>query len=106
MPERRSGPVPTAAPSAWANVRLIEGDSPADQWQIDSGTPQAQISVGTDSACDWRVSAAGVAPLHLHLCWDGRRLWIAGTEAAGVRIDGEQLGAWKPISGRSCTVTP
>ena len=41
----------------------------------------ATIYVGSDPTCQWRVTAAGVAPFHWHLCWYARRLWMAELEA-------------------------
>ena len=60
-------PGPTVAPSAWASVRLIQGASKANQWQIDSSTNRAQLTVGADKACDWPVAAGGVAAIHFEL---------------------------------------
>ncbi len=95
-------PGPTVAPSAWASVRLIQGASKANQWQIDSSTTRAQLTVGSDKACDWPVAAERVAAVHFELFWDGRRLWIADThEAGGVTVDGGRLTAWQPITGRA-----
>jgi hypothetical protein len=95
-------PGPTVAPSAWASVRLIQGASKANQWQIDSSTTRAQLTVGADKACDWPVLATGVAAVHFELFWDGRRLWIADThEAGGVTVDGAKLATWQPITGRA-----
>ncbi len=94
-------PGPTVAPSAWASVRLIQGASKANQWQIDSSTTRAQLTVGADKACDWPVAAEQVAAIHFELFWDGRRLWIADThEAGGVTVDGGRLTTWQPINGR------
>ena len=95
-------PGPTVAPSAWASVRLIQGASKANQWQIDSSTTRAQLTVGSDKACDWTVAADRVAAIHFELFWDGRRLWIADThEAGGVTVDGGRLASWQPITGRA-----
>ena len=95
-------PGPTVAPSAWASIRLIQGASKANQWQIDSSTTRAQLTVGADKACDWPVAAERVAAVHFELFWDGRRLWIADThEAGGVTVDGGRLTAWQPIIGRA-----
>ena len=95
-------PGPTVAPSAWASVRLIQGASKANQWQIDSKTTRAQLTVGADKACDWPVAADRVAAIHFELFWDGRRLWIADTrEAGGVTVDGGRLTTWQPITGRA-----
>ena len=94
-------PGPTVAPSAWASVRLIQGASKANQWQIDSSTTRAQLTVGADKACDWSVAAERVAPIQFELFWDGRRLWIADThEAGGATVDGARLSSWQPINGR------
>ena len=95
-------PAPTVLPAAWARVRLLEGASRANLLHIDSGTPRAQLGVGARHGCGWQVDAAGVAPVHFELCWDGRRLWIGDTQrAGGVTIDGAPLGGWQPVSGRS-----
>jgi hypothetical protein len=99
----RRQPSPTALPPAWASVRLIDGKSSANYWRVDSGTPQAQLAVGSGERCEWRVAAGGVAPVHFQLVWDGHRLWIGDTErAGGVTVDGAVLGgAWQPLPGRA-----
>ncbi len=86
--------------AAWARIHLVAGQSPANFWQVDDGTPRAQLAVGTQRGCDWTVGAAGVAPVHFKLRWDGQQLWIADTRrAGGVTLDGAPVDDWKPVSG-------
>ncbi|HWM86568.1 MAG TPA: FHA domain-containing protein, partial [Kofleriaceae bacterium] len=100
--ERRQGPSPTSLPPAWASVRLIDGESDANYWRVDSAVPRAQLAVGTEEVCEWVVAAARVAPIHFELCWDGRRLWIGDTHrVGGVTVDGAPLHGWLPLTGRT-----
>ena len=100
MARRGQGPSPVAAPPAWASVRLVAGESGAGMWRVDSSSSQVQLSVGSQDGCDWQVTAAGVAPIHFEMTWDGRRLWICDTSGAGVTVDGAPVNGWQAITGR------
>ena len=99
---RGDGPRPTVAPDSWASVRLIQGSSSANHWQVDGSQERLQLRVGADEDCDWQVNSAGVAPAHFELLWDGTRLWISDTHGVGgLTLDGGRVGPWQAISGRA-----
>jgi hypothetical protein len=57
----------------------------------------APFSVGKHG--DWRVHARGVEAIHLYLCFDGERAYVAAaSEQARVFVPGAQVGgSWVPI---------
>lgn len=102
MAESRNGPQVRPAPTAWARVRLLKGDSAGGLWDVSSDIPEARIAIGCDPRCGWIVNGSGVAPFHFEVYWDGSVLWAGNSAGApDVRLDGEALGDWRPISGRA-----
>jgi len=88
--------------TAWARVRLLKGDSAGGLWDVSSEIAEARIAIGSDPRCGWVVNGGGVAPFHFEIYWDGNVLWAGNSAGApDVRIDGEQLGDWRPVSGRA-----
>lgn len=61
------------------------------------GSPMAPFSVGKHG--DWRVHARGVEAIHLYLCFDGERAYVAAaSEQARVFVPGAQVGcSWVPL---------
>jgi hypothetical protein len=59
----------------------------------------ATIYVGSDQRCQWQLTAHGVAPFHWHLCWYGRRLWMAelGASAGGAEVPRSYKWKMAPI---------
>lgn len=55
----------------------------------------ATIYVGSDERCQWQLTAHGVAPFHWHLCWYGRRLWMAELGATAAGADAPRSYKWK-----------
>lgn len=102
MVEQRNGPQVRPAPTAWARVRLLKGDSTGGLWDVSSDIAEARIAIGCDPRCGWIVNGSGVAPFHFEVYWDGSVLWAGNSAGADdVRLDGEPLGDWRPISGRA-----
>jgi hypothetical protein len=102
MVDPRHGPQVRPAPTSWARVRLLKGDSAGGLWDVSSDIPEARIAIGTDPQCGWVVKGSGVAPFHFEVYWDGTVLWAGNSAGApDVRVDGEPLGDWRPISGRA-----
>jgi len=102
MVDPRHGPQVRPAPTSWARVRLLKGDSTGGLWDVSSEIPEARIAIGTDPQCGWVVKGSGVAPFHFEVYWDGNVLWAGNSAGApDVRVDGEPLGEWRPISGRA-----
>jgi hypothetical protein len=102
MVDPRHGPQVRPAPTSWARVRLLKGDSAGGLWDVSSDIPEARIAIGTDPQCGWVVKGSGVAPFHFEIYWDGQVLWAGNSAGApDVRVDGEPLGDWRPISGRA-----
>ena len=98
-PRTSQGPRP--APTSWARVRLVQGESGAALWDITSDVGDTRLIVGAASTCDWQVTAIGVAAQHVELAWDGTQLWIGpAAGASDVRIDSEKLVDWTAINGR------
>jgi hypothetical protein len=80
----------------------LKGDSSGGLWDVSSDIPEARIAIGTDPQCGWIVKGSGVAPFHFEVYWDGNVLWAGNSAGApDVRVDGEPLGDWRPISGRA-----
>ncbi len=97
-----NGPQVRPSPTAWARVRLLKGDSAGGLWDVSSEIAEARMAIGSDPRCGWVVNGGGVAPFHFEIYWDGNVLWAGNSAgAADVRIDGEQLGDWRPVSGRA-----
>jgi len=97
-----NGPQVRPNPTAWARVRLLKGDSAGGLWDVSSDIAEARIAIGSDPRCGWVVNGGGVAPFHFEIYWDGNVLWAGNSAGApDVRIDGEQLGDWRPVSGRA-----
>ncbi len=102
MVDPRHGPQVRPAPTSWARVRLLKGDSAGGLWDVSSDIPEARIAIGSDAGCGWLVRGSGVAPFHFEVYWDGTVLWVGNSAGApDVRLDGEPLGDWRPISGRA-----
>jgi hypothetical protein len=87
---------------SWARLRLVQGDSTAQVWELMSSRGQTTLTVGSGPSSSWVVREEGVRPLHFSLHWDGSTLRIADTYGAGdVRVDGTQVTAqWRSLVGR------
>jgi hypothetical protein len=92
-----------AVAESWARLRLVQGDSSAQVWELVASRGQTTLTVGSGPSSSWVIREEGVRPLHFSLHWDGATLRIADTYGAGdVRVDGVQVTAqWKPIVGRA-----
>jgi hypothetical protein len=92
----------SADSESWARLRLVQGESPAQVWELVASAGQTTLTVGLSPGCNWVVREEGVAPIHFSLHWDGSTLRIADTYAAGgVRVDGGLIGPqWRPLTGR------
>lgn len=87
---------------SWAKLRLVQGDSSAQVWELVAARGQTTLTVGSGPSSSWVVSGEGVRPLHFSLHWDGETLRIADTYGAGdVRVDGAPVSAqWRTLAGR------
>jgi hypothetical protein len=87
---------------SWARLRLVQGDSTAQAWELGSSRGQTTLTVGSGPSSSWVVREEGVRPLHFSLHWDGSTLRIADTYGAGdVRVDGAPVTAqWRSLVGR------
>ena len=92
-----------AAAESWARLRLVQGDSSAQVWELVASRGQTTLTVGSGPSSSWVIREDGVRPLHFSLHWDGATLRIADTYGAGdVRVDGTAISAqWKPLIGRA-----
>lgn len=92
-----------AVAESWARLRLVQGDSSAQVWELVASRGQTTLTVGSGPSSSWVIREEGVRPLHFSLHWDGVTLRIADTYGAGdVRVDGVHVTAqWKPIIGRA-----
>jgi hypothetical protein len=99
----RSGESDMTASDAesWAKLRLVEGDSSAQKWELVSSLGHTTLTIGSNSDCTWVVRGDGVRPIHFSLHWDGSTLRAADVYSAGdVRIDGSALSSqWRALSG-------
>lgn len=86
---------------SWARLRLVQGDSSAQVWELVASRGQTTLTVGAGPSSSWVVKADGVRPLHFSLHWDGESLRIADTYGAGdVRVDGTPVTAqWRSLAG-------
>jgi hypothetical protein len=92
-----------AAAESWARLRLVQGDSSAQVWELVASRGQTTLTVGSGPSSSWVIREEGVRPLHFSLHWDGATLRIADTYGAGdVRVDGTPVTAqWKSLIGRA-----
>ena len=88
-------------PGCWARVRLVQGQSELDLWNVTDKTSQERISVGSGSRVDWQIHDADVASEHFQLLWDGTSLWVSRLENDRVLVDGEPVTDWRQLPGRS-----
>lgn len=97
-----SGMTATNAES-WARLRLVQGESSAQKWELLATQAHTTIMVGENSSCTWVVREEGVRPIHFSLHWDGSALRIADVYGAGdVRVDGVLVTSqWRPLIGRA-----
>ncbi len=88
---------------AWARLRLVQGRSNAELWELVHALGHSMLTVGAGPGCSWTVQESGVAPVHFSLHWDGAALRIADTYGVGnLRVDGAPVFAeWRLISGRA-----
>jgi hypothetical protein len=100
----RSGKADMTASNAesWARLRLVQGESSTQKWELTATQGNATLSVGSSPDCTWIVQEEGVRSVHFSLHWDGRTLRVADVYSAGdVRVDGALLGSqWRPLLGR------
>jgi hypothetical protein len=91
-----------AVAESWARLRLVQGDSSAQVWELVASRGQTTLTVGSGPSSSWVIREEGVRPLHFSLHWDGATLRIADTYGAGdVRLDGVPVTAqWRAIVGR------
>lgn len=87
---------------SWARLRLVQGESSTQKWELTATQGNATVTVGTSPDCTWVVQDEGVRAVHFSLHWDGRTLRIADVYSAGdVRVDGALLSSqWLPLLGR------
>jgi Ni/Co efflux regulator RcnB len=100
----RSGESDMTASDAesWARLRLVQGESSAQKWELVSALGHTTLTVGSNPDCAWVVQEEGVRPIHFSLHWDGSTLRVADVYSAGdVRVDGALLTSqWRPLLGR------
>lgn len=86
----------------WARLRLVQGESTAQKWELVSSLGHTTLTVGSNPECAWVVRDEGVRPIHFSLHWDGNILRVADVYSAGdVRVDGALLTSqWRPLLGR------
>jgi hypothetical protein len=84
-------------PNLQTILTLTGGTSPVPRSVFVWGTPGGAFSVGTHG--DWIVNAAGVAPVHFFLRFDGKMLHLAGGPAgAPLSISGRPVDqTWRPL---------
>jgi hypothetical protein len=76
-----------------ARVVLSTGRSGRATWSFAPGRTIEGVVLGAAPDCDWSLAAAGVAPRHARLAYDGARLWVSALDAgAPVHVDGTPLG--------------
>lgn len=87
---------------SWARLRLVQGESTAQNWELVSSLGHTTLTVGSNADCTWVVRDEGVRPIHFSLHWDGSLLRVADVYSAGdVRVDGALLTSqWRPLLGR------
>ena len=90
--QRNDMTVNATHPEPWARLRLVQGESKARVWELVAARGQTLLTVGSNSACNWVVQAAGVQPIHFSLHWDGQVLKIADTHAGGAEPCGPDAG--------------
>ncbi len=79
------------------SIKLQGGSSDRAQVELKAGTPVEAFSVGADGG--WRVSAAGIAPVHAYLYFDGTHLFVACAPGAIVQLGAATVGTdWKPVA--------
>lgn len=88
---------------AWARLRLVQGRSSAELWELVSARGHTMLTVGSGTGCSWSIQEHGVAPIHFSLHWDGANLRIADTHGAGnLNVDGVPVtNDWRMLSGRA-----
>jgi hypothetical protein len=88
---------------AWARLRLIQGHSSAQAWELVASRGQTTLTVGSGAEAAWQVHEEAVKPVHFSLHWDGVMLRIADLQRSGdVRVDGAPVGTgWHPITGHA-----
>jgi predicted component of type VI protein secretion system len=87
---------------SWARLRLVQGESSTQKWELTATQGNATVTVGTSADCTWVVHEEGVRPIHFTIHWDGHALRVADVDNAGdVRVDGVLVGSdWRALSGR------
>lgn len=99
-----SGKSDMAASNAesWARLRLVQGESSAQKWELLASQGHVTLTVGSNADCTWVVREEAVRPIHFSVHWDGSTLRVADVYNAGdVRVDGALLGSqWRPLLGR------
>ena len=75
---------------SWARLRLVQGESSAQVWELVASAGQTTLTVGSNPSCNWVVREEGVAPVHFSLHWDGAtlRLFVNGTQVASRALTG------------------
>lgn len=101
----RSGESGMTASNAesWARLRLVQGESSAQRWELLATQAHTTMMVGENPSCTWVVREEGVRPIHFSLHWDGSTLRVADVYGAGdVRVDGTLVTSqWRPLHGRA-----
>ena len=64
----------SADSESWARLRLVQGESAAQVWELVASAGQTTLTVGLSPGCHWVVREEGVAPIHFSLHWDGATL--------------------------------
>ncbi len=87
---------------SWARLRLVQGESSAEKWELVGSLGHTTLTVGSGEDCTWVVREEGVRPVHFSLHWDGSTLRAADVYSAGdVHVDGALLTSqWRPLLGR------
>ncbi|HEX6239651.1 MAG TPA: FHA domain-containing protein [Polyangiales bacterium] len=88
---------------SWARLRLVQGESTAQAWELVASLGQTTLTVGSGPQSTWQVRAEGVRPIHLTFHWDGATLRVADLGASGdVRVDGLPVGiGWVNVAGHA-----
>lgn len=88
------------APSHWARVKLVAGNSGAAMWDLSSALPEARVTVGSGADAGWNVQAPGVQAVHFELYWDGKALWVGPPMAGTLAVNGQPVQSWRQLTGQ------
>jgi hypothetical protein len=83
--------------SSKLQITVSSGTSDRSRIELVPGTPVEPFSVGSSGS--WVVSAAGVAPVHAYLSFNGKTVFVASAPGSSVRAGGAVIGTdWKELA--------